>query len=71
LAAERTAILSKFDEEKRAYAARRQVSGLDEAERRAFELSQLRWDAEDAVLNAQPRSLAGAVALLPNILPRT
>jgi hypothetical protein len=43
----------------RAYDAKRQMSGLDEVERREFELSDARWDAEDAVLNAQPHSPAG------------
>jgi hypothetical protein len=62
--AERTVILSKFDEDQRAYDAKRQPSSLDEAERRTVELCQLRWDAEDAVLNAQPRSHAGIFALL-------
>ena len=57
-------ILSKFDEEKRAYDAKRQKSGLDEVERREFELSDARWDAEDAVLNAQPHSPAGLFDLI-------
>src|SRR3984893_3628435 len=57
-------ILSKFDEEKRAYDTKRQKSGLDEVERREFELSDARWDAEDAVLNAQPHSPAALFDLI-------
>jgi hypothetical protein len=37
---------------------------LDEVERREFELADARWDAEDAVLNAQPHSPAGLFDLI-------
>ncbi|MGO9233816.1 MAG: hypothetical protein ACLP4V_06920 [Methylocella sp.] len=58
------AILAKFDEDKRAYDAKLEASGLDAAEGRTRELYLARWNAEDAVLKRKPQTTAGAIALL-------
>ena len=61
---ERAAALAKFTEEERAYKARREAFGLDAAWQLNEELSNARLDAEDPVMQAQPQTLAGVVALL-------
>ena len=56
--------MAKFDEAKRAYEARRETSGLNAVLQLNDELSIARLDAEDPVMQAQPRTLAGVAALL-------
>jgi hypothetical protein len=62
--AERAPARAEFDEAKRAYDARREASGLNAAMRLHEEFVGARMDAEDAVMQVQPRTHAGVVALL-------
>jgi hypothetical protein len=61
---ERAAALAEFDEARGAYDARREASGLNVAWQLNEKIADVRGDAEDVVMQAQPRTHAGAVALL-------
>jgi hypothetical protein len=61
---EQDRVLAKFNEAKRAYDEKREASGLNAAVGLHEELADARRDAEDAVMQAQPRTHASVVALL-------